>query len=485
MRHSSRQAAPLLALLAAVLAAVCSLEAQAQSNAPRETPEDTPLTDAPLVIQSIGMSIRLPLGARYETTTMTGGDASFSMVSPAETWRLRLHNPSSRDQSLTPEAVAESLINNLRSTRQVRDRTSRRAAASLVEIFGRQTLEISGQVAERFYAKLPASTGDAIVVSGYTIFQVGPGRFAILEMDTIEKNLESARAEYERVIDSVVLRDPSDVAAERLAGIRLADAMLKDLTREEIDAALPKEPEFVRIYRPATTGASADAEEIAYQRMEMRRGHRGELDPDKARRRWTASDKQEGWVARVSGRSIDGDRFVDSDALYFLSFDRSEEAWSVRMVVRSGEESAGWTETGVRLDDSIKITIDQPRAAPLQRNWRKPPEAYLPQFLLRLLPRLLVQQGSPAVYHFYAYQSATSELNLRRDVLQPADTASDGRAIAWRLISRPDENSLDREALLNQQGEVLRRSLPEGVVMEATSREAIERLWKSKGIPIS
>ncbi len=486
MPQTSRRIAAPLALAALLIASATPALAQAKADAEQSTRETpTPLSDTPLVIQSIGMSLRLPVGARYETTKMTGGEASFSMAAPDNTWRLRLHNPESRDKTLTPAEVAKSLINNLRATRRVRDRANQRSEMSLVEIFGRQTLEISDQAAERFYAKVPASSGDAIVVSGYTIFQVGPGRFAILEMDTLLQHFETAREEYERVVGAVELRDPSDVAAERLAGVRLADALLKGLTREDIDAALPEKPQFFRVYRPASTGASADAEEIAYQRVAMRRGHRGELDPDKPRRRWTATDKQEGWIARVSGRSIDNERFIDSDAVYFLSLDRQQEAWSVRMVVRRGKEAAGWTETGVRLEDSIKVTIDQPGAAPLQRNWRRPPEAYLPQFLLRLLPRLLVRQGAPAVYNFYAYQSATSELNLRRDVLRPAETDASGLAIAWRLLSRPDENSLDRETLLDAEGAVLRRSLPDGVLMEPTSREAIERLWKSKELPFS
>ena len=396
---------------------------------------------------------------------------------------MQLHNPASSDATLTIRSVADDLANDLLASRAKSLQRADRGSAARIHDRA-DDLDINGQRAARFYATLPDSLGGATVVSGYTIFQVGPGRFAILQMDCIEQEFPRVRPRYEAVVATATFRDPADLAAERAAGILAADSLLNSLNRADLEAVLPSGPRLYRIYRPATTGSRTDAEEVAYQRIEIRLGARGELAPSKDRRRWTQADHDMGIVVDLAGRYIDGDRHVDSQSLYFLSLDRKEESWTLRMVVREGKNEAGWTETGVRGGDDIKVTIDQPGGQPIVKQWRRPPEAYISQVEWFLLPRILAKRALPAVFNFYRYQSATAELALRRDVLDPADHQDSSAPAAWILRSRPDENSPDEVSLLNAEGELIRREMPDGKIMEPIELEALKKLWKSKGLPI-
>lgn len=485
-------AAPFLLAGAVALGANTPL-ARAQTDAP--PPADAAavtLADHAIVLQSLGLSIRLPIGATYEATRMTGANAGFTMTSPDKAWRLLLLSPTSRDQSLTPAAVADSLIQELRQSRVETQRDPRRntdkvVGSGAVVLDRADDVKINGLSAARFYISIPNGVKDSTLVSGYTVFQVGPGRFAILQMDCLEPTYKTSRAAYETVVASAEFRDPADMAAERAAGVRAADQFLSGLNKQDLVAVLPAGDQFHRIFKPASTGAASDAKEIAWQRTSMRVGKRGELDPQKSPKRYTSVEQQEGFLVSVAGRYIDGDRFVDSESICFLTFDRTEEAWAVRMTVKEGKKQAGYTETGVRVGDDLKVQVAQSGQNPTERKWKKPPEAYLSQVESYLLPRLMASRiGAPTVLNFYRYQSATGEMTLRRDVMEPAPMsgASDGAA-AWLIRTRPDENASEETTLINSQGDILRREKADGVVMEPITLEALQALWKRKGLPMS
>lgn len=444
----------------------------------RATTGAVKLTDRPVIVPGLGLRIFLPEGARYETTAMAGA-GGFTMTSEDNSWRMILHDETSRDTSLTVTDVADHLLKELQATRQIRRPGEREAIGSAIEVIDRTpALTINDQPASRFYIKAPATGAD--VISGYTVFQVEPGRFAIFQMDTLPPSFDRARAAYETILGAAEFRDATEVAAERAAGVKAGDALLESLNREKIEAILPFET-WHRIYRPASTGSRADATELGYQRVEARIGRRGELNPDRPKRRWTITDREEGFLVRLTGRVLEGNRIVDADSFFFLSFDRSQEAWAVRMAVRVGDEARGWTETGVRRNGEIEIVIDQPASSPIRKQWREPPQAYLSQVGGFLLPRLLVHEGVPGIYNFYRYQSSLAEIALRRDILELVD---DEAAAMWRLRSRTDENAAEDTTLLRKDGSLLRRTKSGGVVTEPVALDELKSLWKSKGLPL-
>ncbi len=478
---------PLLA--PSLISLFTALAVAAPPGAPAQPPADPgalALSDQPIYLRSIGLYIRLPLGAKFESTEMSEGQAAFTVTAEDRSWRIRLHTPGSGDLTLTPADIAKSLLNELLASREIKGHEN--GPRSAVKVLDREDgVTINNVPAARFYVSLPAASGNTVVVSGYTVLQSAPGRFAVLQMDCLEPEYARARPQYETIVATTEFRDPADIAAERAAGIGAAQSLLEGLGRDDLEAALPpSEPVWYRIFRPGPTGRPADDTEIAYQRIGAALGHRGELDPRKNKAQWRGADQDPGFVVRIDARLLQGESIVDSESIFFLTPDRDEEAWTIRMVVKEGRKTPlTFVETGVRQGDDIKVTVEQPGRPPVIKQWRKPPEAYLSQVEAYLLPRLLAQAKAALIFNFYRYQSSRTELTLRRDILdrvQEGD-ASAPRGAAWRLRSRPDENSLEERTYLDESGAIISRIQGGGEVMEPITLDELKRLWKSKGLP--
>jgi hypothetical protein len=318
------------------------------------------------------------------------------------------------------------------------------------------------------------------VVSGYTVIATGPGRFLLFELTTPVEGFDRTRRVYESIVGVAEIRDPSEAAQERAAGVIASDMLLASLNREDFVSMLDDEARYFRLYRPVATGADADAEEIAYQRVVLSEGQRGELDPAKARNRWTSADRQHGYIVRIDGRFLDQDRVVDSRSIYFLSLDREEESWTLRMRIRDDKRrEQNWRETGVRLGDDIKVTIDQDGEPPTLTQWKRPPEGYASQVESYMLPRIYARFGAPSVFNVYRYNSATGELTMRTDEFAPLESGE-----GWTLMTKAHADAPIETTVLDEQGHIIRRVLPTGIVMEPSSLDRLKQLWSSKGLPI-
>jgi len=440
--------------------------------------------DTPFRVPSLGLTMWLPVGSRIDTTKLLGGESSFQIVAPDNSWMLRGFTTSSRDTTLTPADAAESLVVGLLQPGDVKEALKDwnvNVAGAKGELLDRtERLGLSGLEASRFYVRLERPDGSGMV-SGYTVIGTGPGRFLLFELTAPAEGFERVRGVYESIIGAADIRDPGEAAQERAAGVIATDRLLESLNREDFASMLDDEPRYFRLYRPAATGADADAEEVAYQRVLLTEGQRGELAPNKSRDRWTAADRQHGYIVRIDGRFLDQGRVVDSRSIYFLSLDREEEAWTLRMRIRDDKRrEQNWTETGVRLGDDIKVTVDQAGQPPTLTQWKRPPEGYASQVESYLLPRIYVRFGAPSVFNVYRYNSATSELTMRTDEVAPLESGG-----GWSLATRTHADAPIETTVLDEQGRIIRRVLPTGIVMEPSSLDRLKRIWLSKGLPIN
>lgn len=482
-----RRTTPALALLTACTGLLSLSSPALAQDAPAAQPPPSggaiEFADTPFRVPSLGLTMWLPAGSRIDTTNLLGGESSFQIVAPDNSWLLRGFTTSSRDTTLTPAGAAESLIVGLLQPGDVKEALKDwnvNIAGAKGELLDRtERLELSGLPASRFYVRLERPDSSE-VVSGYTVISLGPGRFLLFELTCPAVGFDRVRNAYESIVGAVEIRDPGEAAQERAAGVIAADMLLESLNREDFASMLDDEPRYFRLYRPAATGADADAEEVAYQRVLLTEGQRGELDPNKPRSRWTAADRQHGYIVRIDGRFLDQDRIVDSRSIYFLSLDREEEAWTLRMRIRDDKRrEQNWTETGVRLGDDIKVTVDQAGQPPTLAQWKRPPEGYASQVESYLLPRIYVRFGAPSVFNVYRYHSATSELTMRTDELAPLEGGE-----GWSLTTRMHADAPIETTVLDEQGHIIRRVLPTGIVMEPSSLDQLKRLWSSKGLPI-
>jgi len=440
--------------------------------------------ETPFSVPSLGLRLYLPVGCRIDVSNLMGSASAFQVFAEDSTWMIRGLSPASRDQTLSPGEVATSLIEGLLRPEQIKESLKKEWNVDVSGVDGRvldreDDLVIDELPAARFYAQIKRTDG-AVAVTGYTVVALSPGKFVLFEFTCPQAEFERARGIFEAIVASSEFRDPVDASAERAAGLLAGTSLLDSLNRDDMAAMLGTSPTMFRLYRPASSGDPADANEVAYQRVQIRSGQRGELDPQRPKARWTAAEKEDGYLVRVDSRFLDGARMVDSQSVYFLTLDRDEEHWSVRMTVRDDKgRTSTWTETGTRLGDTIKVSTLEPGGSPVQKQWKAPPDGYLSQVEAYLLPRMLARFGAPAIFNFYRYNTTTGEISLRRDELTTAPTGE-----GWVILSRPHENAADERTIVDNQGRIIRRVLPSGVVMEPIAGDSLLQLWKSKGLPI-
>jgi len=450
---------------------------QAQS-APGEPAVE--LAPTPHRVASLGLSIRPPIGARVQAQQLGQAEASLVVFAPDGSWRLLIRQARTSDATLTPLKAAQELLEQLQAARAVRDARTNDVRGSSVQVLAEPAaLELSGLPAARFYAAIP-KLNEAPLVSGYTLVQPAPGRFIVAELDCLLADFERVRPVYEQVLGTLTVDDPAEADASRAAVVLAGEQLLASLDQEDLKALLPSRPIWWRHYVPAA--GEEPERERGYQRIDIRLGQRGELDPRRPKARWSVEDREYGFLASTIGRFLDGQRIVDSQAIFFLSFDRSREAWVVRMTIREGDRRANWTETGVRDGDDIKVTADQPGATPLLKHWKKPPQAYLSQVEVHLLPWILASRGVEATFGFYRYVSALNDIALRRDTLSSVEGDPQAR---WLLETRSSEDAGLTRMTLRQDGWPIRRTLPDGSVMEPITLDALKALWRRKGLPLS
>ncbi len=460
--------------------AACTLTPSAPAQQPQAGSQSDPVvfSDEPFEIKSLGMSLRLPIGARLDTSSIGVTNASFTLFDKDNTWIIKMLTPESNDQSLSAASVADGLLAELRQSWTARDPVTNKVKMSAVSVLSRDdSLVLDRMSATRFYARVPRP-GGAVLINGFTILRTAPGRFVIFQMDCLETEYERARVVYETILATVRFRDPTELAADRASGLLAGDRLLAHFNSEDLVSMLPDNQQFYRLYRPADTGLESDDTEVAYQVVDIHRGQRGELTPRRSKNRWLQSDRDWGFVVNVKARFLDGTQVIDSESIFFLSLDRTKEAWSTKMAIKQGQNTALFTETGARDGNGIEVNTIKPGEPPQSKRWKKPPLGYLSQVEKYLLPMMLTSLGAQTEFAFYTYQSQHNDIMLRRDTLTLSDTAGQ-----WLLETTDNEDVAKDSTILSADGKVVRKKLSNGVVMEAIKPDRLARIWRNKGLP--
>jgi len=472
-----------VALALGALAATAAAQGERVRTAPDEIAGVT-FSDVPYRVESLGLSLRLPVGATVQSTSTADGVRSFLVSPETNDWLLRVLGPRVSDPTLTTQGVAESMMREVLDLEagaelQAFGRGELRTADGRKAIFDRvENLESGtrGLTGSRFYVRVTQPSGPDLV-TGQTIFRPAPGQLVILELNCLAPELARVRPIYEAIVAEAEIRDPAALASERAAGIAAGETVLADLDEQTIRSLLPIGPEWKRLYRPGPTGRWSDDEEVAYQSVEIREGHRGELATNRSKRSWSSADREKGFVARQLARFLDGETRVDVLSLYWQSIDGERETWSVQMQITERFETVRWTETGVRQDGDIRVSIAQPDGTVTEKAWPEPPEGYLTHIEALLLPRILADRGVEGEFAFYRYNTQRTDLSLRRDVFE----ATDG---GWRLTTRSHEDAPEEVSELDRRGSLESQRLGEDVRAKATTQKDLLGMWRHKGLPL-
>jgi hypothetical protein len=140
-------------------------------------------------------------------------------------------------------------------------------------------------------------------------------------------------------------------------------------------------------------------------------------------------------------------------------------------------DTTRWTETGVRQDGTINVTIAQPDGTVTEKAWPEPPTGYLTHIEALLLPRILADRGVEGEFAFYRYNTQRTDLSLRRDTLE---ATKDG----WRLTTRAHEDSAPEVSELDRRGRIVTQRLGEDVRAKTMNQKDLLGIWRHKGLPL-
>lgn len=500
----TRYSAPLALFLAAAAVA----QPQTKPGQPGASPAAvTPpagaveFAETPFRIHSIGLTMYLPAGAAAQTSG-SGTKVSAQIVARDSTWLVNLQAPQTSNLQTDTNTVATEVLNQLLASVGIPERKIvdgkivervLSTKATIVEPVKALVIPTENpqdqRPASRFYVRLPRGEGELGVIRGYTVFQVAPGRFVTFDMTTPEDSFAKARPLYEAMIAKARFADPEALAAARGQMIDSGMELLTRLTPSDYEAACATQrDQWYRLYQPAPGGADADAKEIGYRRVRAAKDFRGELDPKRPESKWSAADRQEGYVVRIDARVLEGDLIIDSVGVYFMTPDRREEAWTLQTVIKDpkARKPVTWTEVGGRLEGKMTVMTDGSQeskgAQPMV-----PDLGYLNQVESFLLPQLLIQhrradaKGREGEYGFYSYQSEFGNVRLRRDTLGEAQD----RAGAWLLTTQMNEDRPAQVSIYNERGELIQTKLANGNIWVPIQLDRLAELWRSKGHPMN
>jgi hypothetical protein len=457
--------------------------------------------------------MHLPVGAASQISG-SGDQLKAQIMAADQSWLISIQTPTSRNTKATAETVAEAARDQLLASAGVPDRTidregrihdkggqngERLASTQAQVIEDVKKVVLTGAApqesrpAARFYVKLPGA-GKEAVVRGYTIFMLEPGRFVTFDLATPESNFAKARAAFETCVATVRFADASKQDAERGVAIKTGAEFLNSLSETDYDAAVKSlSDQYFRMYKPAPGGADADAQEIAYRRIRAWKGKRGQIDPSRVEAKWSATDRQDGYLVRIDARFLEEDkansqqlRVIDSVGFYFMSTDRKEEAWNLTMVIRdpSTRHPATWREVGARSGTSMNVVTDGSGESKASQP-TVPPEGYITQVETFLLPELLIprrkadDKGHAGEFGFYSYQSEFGRVRMRTDKLGQAQN----RAGAWVLESKLNEDRDPQTAIYNEHGDLIQATLTDDTVWTPVAAQRLMDLWASKKLP--
>jgi hypothetical protein len=302
----------------------------------------------------------------------------------------------------------------------------------------------------------------------------------VIELFTEAPKFDQARLVYETSVATMRVASADDLATRRVAAVRAGVELFERTSADEMASLVASFGQrFERLFTPAVTGADSDATEHGYRRVKAWVGKRGDLTPGRAPSTYSKPDQQDGYIVQIDALLLESDMRVDTQAICFLSLDRSEEAWTIRMAVRDGTQTSRWTETGARRGTSMAVTTQPERGEPQVIKPLLQTEGYLSMVESHLLGSLLARAGIESTFGFYAYQSSAGTVKLRMDSVEKTTLGG-----PIRVLSRLSDDAESQVATYTAGGEMLRIEQTDGRVWEPVSLEELVSLWKSKGLPL-
>ncbi|MFK7882715.1 MAG: hypothetical protein AB8F26_00850 [Phycisphaerales bacterium] len=446
-------------------------------NQPKRVP--VTLSSSPTKLDALGITLFLPIDSKAEMTSF-GGNATMGIEFPEDLGIMVIKGQRTRNPDLTITQVVDSIIDQLMRSNG-RESIDGRMVDTTVTIRERTPdLNVDGIVGERVYLDFPSFNGDPALVRGFTVFRAEPLKFIVFDLMTEAGQFATSRGLYETTIGTMDLTTLDQRGEARAAAIERAQAVIDSMGADELRSLADKYSErWERLYSPARSGDDADATEHGYRRVRVSSGVKGEVT-GKAERNWRPGDRIPGFIVRLDAMALEPSLRIDTRAVYFVSEDFEQEAWTVNMALRQGESSTESSVTGARVGTSMTVQLEQSRLPPQITKPVIQGEGYLSQTIAQLMVPILIRNAQEGDFAFYSYNPSSNNITLRTDTVEQP-TESPG---LWVVRSKPDENTPEAKHLYNATGELIRTELHNGRIWEPIELDRLVSLWRRKGLPL-
>mgnify|MGYP006273663503 CR=1 FL=1 len=321
-------------------------------------------------------------------------------------------------------------------------------------------------------------------VFGLALVPMGERTILDVKATGTAKDFDRLRRVFGRVLASLQLSDPADLAAARQAKLRAGHRLVESLDLEAQLARAAGERWF-RI-------VADDGRDVGYLRLSIGRAEQMGLP---------------GVRVRLDETQRSDDQRIDRRDAYFASFDGSTELWSIRTTRRlagrharqreaemrergvPGGATQSWAETGVRSDvaterggviNQIEVTRELPTGKVDTRRWPTPGAAYVGLADRWLLRAAFAGRGVETArdddddddgeINCYGYAPDAFDLTLRSLERRSRD---DG-LIELRVRAAPTEPV--ETLVYGPDGDLLRWRRG-GVTLIATDRRQLQQIW--------
>lgn len=319
----------------------------------------------------------------------------------------------------------------------------------------------AGRPGRLIYFGIRDSTGQPRMF-GIAMVRIDPTTVVSLRFETSADEFEQGRAIFEAVLDSIELADPRDLDRIRTAWIKAGQRWHNGIKRDDLKQAMRGE-QWLRVI-------NREKQDVGYARI---------------RHRLDTMMGIEGIHVAIASRIVVGADSYDTESFFFESNDGSVEVWSVRTAKRSldprqpqlpsnapGGGPQGpvvVTETGIRSGGKITVKREAPGDID-NHEWPTPPNGYLSQVEIQLLPTLLPRNRQHE-FAFYTYNSSDSSIGLRTVQVYPMESGG------YVVRQRPAPDRGEQISTYDRSGHLVRRQMPNGLTMVPASAQEMRLIW--------
>lgn len=329
-------------------------------------------------------------------------------------------------------------------------------------LLDQQRLEVAGRPAAVLYFNLPPDEKQRHWVLGHAYLLVSPRAFMLLRLSAAQEDFATVRPVFEAMVRSLQVQDPAQRDQLRQKEVREGEQWLSSISLQQYQQGLIDEQWFRML---------DGAKDVGYVQITQKHGP-------------NPKTKEPGINVHVRARVLQGGEALDSDSDFFLADRGQSEVWSSKVTRRplkaapKPAATAGFTppretsvvETGTRSGDQI-ILVRQDATSAKRYEWKTPPQAYLSQTELYLMPQFLPRRDTP-VMGFYAYYPNQGSISYRTVQVQA------GKEGAYKVTVQPAPNAPEEVSLYDRSGRLIERTLAGGLRLIPTDRDKLVAIWQ-------